>query len=433
MFDDLRPEVLVVGAGPVGLFTALSLARRNVSVRVIDTGVWACTHSYALALHPQALDLFSALGLRERILAASYPVHRIAFCDAQGERAAIEAGPPGHPLAVVRQDALENLLEEELEKLGVRVAWRHEAAAVADGPDHARVAVQKFEKESRGYIVAHTEWVVARSFELEPRFVVGADGYNSRVRRALDAEFPEIAPSQYFAVFEFKTNADLAGAVRAVIDEQATSVLWPLPGGGARWSFELPGHAPSAADPLEGLRKAGFGDFPSERQKDRDLLSHGADAPILDEGHLREFIHQRAPWFTGTIDKLTWRIIVRFEHRLAKRFGHGRLWLAGDAAHLTGPAGIHSMNLGLWEGADLAQALASALRGGAGDAALESYQTRWPGVWRQLHGLVDVPAPSTQTDPWVAARAPRILACLPAHGPAYLDLAARLGLVPPAV
>lgn len=428
MLDELRPEVLVVGAGPVGLFTALSLARRNVNVRIIDTGVWACTHSYALAVHPQALDLFAALGLREKILDACYPVHRIAFCDRDGTRVALDAGDPSHPLAVVRQDTLENLLEDELEKLGVRVGWRHEAAAITPHGDGARVLVQKFEKESRGYIVAHTEWVVSRTWELEPAFVVGADGYNSRVRRTLDAEFPEIAPAQYFAVFEFKTDADLKNTVRVVFDNGTTNVLWPLPGGGARWSFELPDYSPEAPDPIEALRKAGFGDFPAERQKDRVLLSHGLDLPVLDEEHLRQYLRDRAPWFTGSIGKLTWRIVVRFERRLARRFGAGRLWLAGDAAHLTGPAGVHSMNLGFWEGSDLAQRIQSVLRGGADPSSLEEYNHRWLAVWRQLHGLERVPAPGPHTDPWIASHAPQILGSLPAYGAAFEDMASRLGL-----
>lgn len=428
MFDELRPEVLVVGAGPVGLFTALSLARRNVSVRIIDTGVWACTHSYALAVHPQALDLFAKLGLKERILAESYPVRRIAFCDRDGTRVAAEVGDAAHPLAVVRQDTLEGLLEYELEEHGVRVGWRHEAAAVSQQADQARVTVQKFEKESRGYIVAHTEWVVAKTWELEPRFVVGADGCNSRVRRSLDAEFPEVGPAQYFAVFEFKTDADLQHTVRVALEGGTMNVLWPLPGGAARWSFELPGYQPSAPDPVEALRRAGFGDFPSERQKDRVLLSHGLDLPVLDEAHLREYLRQRAPWFTGSIEKLTWRIVVRFEHRLAKRFGAGRLWIAGDAAHLTGPAGVHSMNLGFWEGDDLAARLESVLRGGADLQTLEGYNTKWQAAWRQLHGLERVPQPGPATDAWVTAHAGQILASLPAWGAAYEDLASRLGL-----
>jgi 2-polyprenyl-6-methoxyphenol hydroxylase-like FAD-dependent oxidoreductase len=330
---------------------------------------------------------------------------------------------------VLRQDNIENLLETELEKAGVQVNWRHEASAVAPASDHAKVTIQKFEKESRGYIVAHTEWVVARSFDIEPRFVVGADGYNSRVRRALNSEFSSVAPAQYYAVFEFKSDADLNHEVRVALDAGTADVLWPLPGGNCRWSFELPNFAdPDIEIRNESLRKAGFGDFPSERSKDRVLMSRGESAPVLDENNLKTLLAHRAPWFKGSIDKLSWRIVVRFEHRLAERYGAGRLWLAGDSAHLAGPAGIHSMNLGLCEGRDLAASLAAILRGGADPATLHAYNDRWQSAWRQVHGLENALQPAPGADPWVAAHAAQIAACLPAHGPALSAMSAPLGL-----
>ena len=70
MFGD-SPEVLIVGAGPVGQFAALSLARRGIKVRIVDRGIWPCAQSYALALHPQSLDLLHAAGLLDDVLANS--------------------------------------------------------------------------------------------------------------------------------------------------------------------------------------------------------------------------------------------------------------------------------------------------------------------------------------------------------------------------
>jgi 2-polyprenyl-6-methoxyphenol hydroxylase-like FAD-dependent oxidoreductase len=418
MFDEMRPEVLVVGAGPVGLFTALALARRNVGVRIIDTGAWPCAHSYALALHPQSMDLLRELGLAERVLADSRAVRRLAFYQGMNRQTVLDVGTPDAPLAVVRQDRLEALLEEELAKLGVKVGWRHEAVAVRQSADQAEVTVQKYVKESRGYVVAHTEWVVAKSFELTPAFVVGADGHNSRVRLALDADFPALAPARYFAVFEFESDFDLDGEMRAALGPETTDALWPLPGGRLRWGFELPNFTDPDKERLgQSLREAGFGDFPSERDKDRTPLGPGEGGAVLDENNLRALIARRAPWFTGSINRLAWRTVVRFEQRQARRFGAGRLWLAGDAAHLTGPAGIHSMNAGLAEGYDLTVAMAGVLRGGAAPATLDACGERASARWQASRAPAGGPAA-------------RMAECLPATGAEFAALAESLSVSP---
>ena len=77
----------------------------------------------------------------------------------------------------------------------------------------------------------------------------------------------------------------------------------------------------------------------------------------LEEARVRELLRQRAPWFAVGARELGWSVEVRFERRLAASFGRGRVWLAGDAAHLTGPLGMQSMNAGLDEASDLAARL----------------------------------------------------------------------------
>jgi 2-polyprenyl-6-methoxyphenol hydroxylase-like FAD-dependent oxidoreductase len=433
MFKSQNPEVLIAGAGPVGLFTALALTRRGVRVRIVDTGVWACTHSYALALHPGALRLLEEEGLLEGVIAEAYPVRRIGFYDGAERRAMVSLYRAGdHPesyMAVVRQDMLERSFERALQDLGVRVSWRHGVSGLAPEQSHVGATIDKFEKESRGYVVARTEWMVAKSIDLEPQFVVGADGYNSQVRRALNLGYPEVGPAQYYAVFEFKSDADLNHEMRVVLGGRTLDVLWPLAGGRCRWSFELPDYSdPEAEQFRERLTACGLGNFPSERLKDRLLVSTVGHLPVLEEANLKALIAERAPWFTGTIDGLTWRTMVRFERRLAASFGCGRMWLAGDAAHLTGPAGVQSMNLGLFEARDLAETVTQVLRCGGSMDLLDDYNQRWTAVWRQLHGLEGGLRPAPAADPWVAMNAKRLLVCLPGHGPALSALAWQLSL-----
>jgi 2-polyprenyl-6-methoxyphenol hydroxylase-like FAD-dependent oxidoreductase len=431
MLSERPAEVLIAGAGPVGLFTALSLARRGVAVRVIDTGVWACTHSYALALHPQTLPLFQELGLLDEVRAHCYPVRSVALADASGPRVrlALDHDNPDDCLAVLRQDALEGLLERALAGHGAHVEWRHELDSLEAGSDCVLAGINRYEKESRGYIVAHTEWVVAGSSTADVQYVIGADGYSSRVRRALGYDFPEVGPAQYFAVFEFSTDADLKHEMSIVFGGRAADVLWPLPGGDCRWSFLLPGYSDPSVEGIKNvLESSGFGHFPTERIKDRAPRSEGAHDEILSDENLRRLIAGRAPWFQGKIDSIKWRSVVRFERRMASGFGQGRLWLAGDSAHLTGPVGVQSMNAGLAEARDLAFVLASILRDGIAPALLNAYNQRSLDIWKQLHGQTGRLQPGPAADPWVATHAAELLSCLPATGPRLNAMAAQLGL-----
>lgn len=424
-----NPQVLVVGAGPVGLFTALLLTKRGVEVQIVDTGVWACQHSYALALHPQTLDLFAEVGLRDQIVADAYPVRTLALYDRTTRRARVQLAEAPSGMMVLRQDHLEGLLEKALDAQGVKVHWRHEVSTLTPSRDHVEATIGKLEKESRGYIVAHTEWVVSKKSEIEAAYVVGADGYNSRVRRALNIDYPEVGPAEYFAVFEFRSNAALKDEMSVVLGDTSKEVLWPLPGGRCRWSFQLPEYSDPEVEALKDrLLESGFGYFPTDRPKDREVIGEAPAEAASAASDLKSFIAERAPWFDGSVDEVMWHTLVRFERRLASRYGDGRLWLAGDSAHLTGPVGIQSMNVGLFEAQDLANSLARVLRGAAPSHELTGYGDRWLKVWKQLHGIGGGLQSTPQTEPWLSAHAKDLLSCLPGFGPQLSALASQLNL-----
>lgn len=433
MFAEGNPEVLVVGAGPVGLFAALDLAKQGISVEIVDSGVWACKHSYALALYPQTLSLLGELGVADRLMGSAYAVRTIALGDRHGTRARLRLGDPDDPMAcmaVVRQDVIEDMLEHALREAGVAVHWRHDVSALRPAADAVTATVDRLEKESRGYVVAHTEWVVGRRSEMRVPFVIGADGYNSRVRRTLNIEYPEVAPAQYYAVFEFETDAKLGDEAHIAFGEGTSDVLWPLPGGKCRWSFQLTDYHDTVAEEMKDrLLRSGFGYFPTERPKDRDEHGGNRYPAVLEETHLTDLIAARAPWFHGSIEKIHWRTVVRFEHRLAASFGQNRTWLAGDSAHLTGPVAIQSMNIGLFEAHDLSGAIGGILRGTGAIADLDAIAERWHAEWNQLHGL-DAPLQTTaETDPWIAAHLADLPGCLPGFGAEIGRLASQLGLV----
>ncbi|MCU0247602.1 MAG: FAD-dependent monooxygenase [Bryobacter sp.] len=421
-----KPEVLVVGAGPVGMLGALALAKEGIEVAVIDKGVWPCAHSYALALHPKSLELLGEFGLREKALAAAYPIRTVGLYDAKGRRAGATIGEP--PVAVMRQDVLEQMLEEALKEAGVKIHWNHETASITPRGDTVAVQVDEFEQQSLGYAVARTEWVVARTQALEVPFVIGADGYNSVVRRTLGLDFAETGPAQYYAVFECRVGEDLAHEMAIVAGGKATDVLWPLPGGRCRWSFELLDYADPVLEAThERMEKLGMGYVPSERTKDR-LEGAGDSLPVLAEEQLNSLLRERAPWFTAAVSEIDWRTVVRFERRLAAGYGRGRLWLAGDAAHLTGPGGIQSMNAGLQEVRELAHEAGQVVRKKTGMEGLARFEERWRQTWRDLLGIAGPVETQAGADAWISERAGAILGCLPGTGVEWKGLAAQLGL-----
>lgn len=416
MFGKKKPEVLVVGAGPVGQFAALSLAKRGVQVEIADTGIWACSHSYALALHPDALALLDHFGLREAALEKAYPVRSIGIYDETERRARITLVGEDQPedcLAVLRQDAIEALFEKALADAGVKIEWRHEVVDLVSNVDHVVAKVNQLKRESRGYIVAHSEWLVAKTDKVDVPFVLGADGFESETRRCLGIDFEEVGAPEYYAVFEFQTDADLQNEMKICFAGDTANVLWPLPGGACRWSFQLPGYESREM----------------HRDKDRQLLSAGLErSNMVDDAHLRQFIEERAPWFKGSIDHVSWRMVVRFERRLAQRFGQNRMWLAGDAAHTTGPVGVQSMNVGLFEAWELALAMTRVLHEGAPLREVEECAASWHTEWRRLHGLTGGLKGGPHADPWIASHAAKLLSCIPAHGRKLTALAGQIGL-----
>lgn len=410
-----KSEVLVIGAGPVGLFTALSLANHGAGVQVVDEEFRTAAHSYALAIHPQSLKLIDELGLVGDLLAQGYRVDTVAFYngpDRCGELklAKLEGGFPY--VIVLPQSALEGLLERQLIAKGVKVRWNHRVTRITPGTGCATVEIDKLARASCGYAVATTEWITEKTLNTEAAFVVGADGHRSVVRRTLGAEYARTGESESFAVFEFHTDADLAGEVRIVFDRQTTNVLWPLPGGRCRWSFQ---------------REHGVPD--DSRTKRRLAVPIGRQAfPHVSGDELSELIHSRAPWFGGKIKQIDWSMEVRFDRRLAGLYGRDRLWLAGDSAHLTGPVGGQSLNMGLRESADLAWRLAGILRQAAPLSSLADYNEQFQAQWRKLLALDGGLTPSDHAEPWARERCTKILPCIPATGDDLSRLAAQIGL-----
>jgi 2-polyprenyl-6-methoxyphenol hydroxylase-like FAD-dependent oxidoreductase len=383
MLGKRETEVVVVGAGPVGLLAAMALKTAGVDVHVYDAGQRTAAHSYALVLHPSTLRLLDRFGLAMSCTEAGRVVTRLSVYEGAERREELDftrlPGPHAH-VVVLPQARLEAILEAALEKCGVKVHWDHRVQGLEPTAEHVKLTVARLDKVSTGYPIAHTEVVVDKMLEIGTSYVVGADGYDSFVRRRLGNAYADQGRGQLYSVFQFATGGDVPPEGRLMVEEDRVGGYWPLPEGRCRFSFPI-----GAAE------------------------EHRPDA-----ARLQELLSLRAPWFHGEAGGIEWTALGLFERKLATPFGAGRIWMAGDAAHLTGPLGGQSMNVGLREADDLAERLVRVLRPGAPAGLLDDYSASRAAEWRSLFGA---------QAPYGSRRA-LLLPCLPASG---ADLKALLG------
>jgi 2-polyprenyl-6-methoxyphenol hydroxylase-like FAD-dependent oxidoreductase len=415
---ETRTEVLVVGAGPVGLWTALLLAERGIEVSLIDRELRTTARSYACALHPATLKLLDSMGLAESAIARGRRVDTLAFYEGATRQAEIHFAKLGGSfpfLLILPQNALEGLLEQRLRAAGVPVHWNHRFEELTQEEECIAAAVEELEGTSTGYIVPHWETVVKNRSNIRADFLIGADGHNSMVRPRAGLEYQRTGPTESFAAFEFESDSVITDELRVVLDETTTNVLWPLAENRCRWTFQL-------------LRAELSGDFPEKERRAVRL-----DEPTIDE-RVRQYVqkvaHQRAPWFSYEVKKVHWCSEVSFERRLAARFGRGRCWLVGDAAHQTGPVGVQSMNMGFAEASSLSAILHRIVREAGPLDLLESYDRDQQRAWRMLVDPAGGLKPRSDASPWIVKHCARILPCLPAYGADLEKLASQLALEP---
>jgi len=411
-------QVLVVGAGPVGMTMALLLARQGVDVAVLDEESGPAARSYACALHPGSLELLDRLGLTDGLLPLGRRVDAVVFGDGREARADVRLSvlPSGFPyLLVLPQSALEELLERALARANVRIHWNHRLSDLQHDSRGVVASVDKLGGSAVGYIVPHWETVVKKTTECRATWLVGADGHRSVVRQRLGLDMELFGNPERYAVFEFDSDAELPAEERIVFEAATTNVLWPLPGGRYRWSFQL-------------VRPELHETFPEKERR-----AYWIDDPERNrrvEDRMRYLIKARAPWFDAPVRNFDWIAEVQFQRGLVKHFGGGPCRLVGDAAHQTGPAGVQSLNVGLQEADTLAGLLAARLRGGGPEAErdLEEWDGHWRREWRRLLGLDGGLEVTESTPEWLRQRAHQILPCLPGFGKDLERLAGQLRL-----
>ena len=388
-----RIPVLVVGAGPVGLVAALRLRDQGIEVRIVEQHSEQDTQTFPVVLHPGSLRLLSSLGLTDALYWRGRSIVQLAIYTDCERRAVLDLPKvsgisPG--ALTLPQDVLRKTLANALAARGVMIEYGTRLSHLQQDADGTRGWL---ESSRSGVALTSPGGHELGAFEAD--YVIGADGYDSQVRKALGIELVDHGSLQSYAFFDALTRR--AGVeAQLAISEQSSNAVYPVQGGLARFSFEIA----------------------------RSLH----ESPNVEA--LRELIASRLPWYAEHIETLEWSAVVEFRHALAERFGAGRVWLAGEAAHLTGPLGVQSLNIGLDEASELALRMGEALRHPSCPPFGEHYDRKRRQQWRQLLGLEERASLGSRSPDWAWRHLGRLLSCLPASGSDLDDLLAQLRLTP---
>jgi 2-polyprenyl-6-methoxyphenol hydroxylase-like FAD-dependent oxidoreductase len=351
MTPNNETDVLVVGAGPTGLTLAAQLLALGAAVRIVDRELDRVHESRALAVQPRTLEVLRGLGIAQTLVERGNDTSQVQVH--AGERVVavrlfdVGLEDTAYPfLLFVSQAETEAVLNEHLAEQGVQVERGVELVAFEAGDEAVLCTLR------------HADERIER---LHARYLAGCDGAHSSVRHGAGIPFEGGAYPQTFVLGDLEVDGDLARDVGHAF----------LGAGGMLFFFPL---ARPASWRLLGIRPPG-----GEGDKTRV-------EPALAE------LQAIADTFTGGSLRLrdpVWLTYFRLHHRHAARYRAGRVFLAGDAAHVHSPAGAQGMNTGIQEAWNLGWKLALVARGIADEALLDTYEIERQPIGRFVLRITD--------------------------------------------
>jgi 2-polyprenyl-6-methoxyphenol hydroxylase-like FAD-dependent oxidoreductase len=338
----MQPQVLIVGAGPVGLTMAAELARYSVSVRIVDKAARRTDKSKAIVIWSRTLELLDRAGCTEAFVAAGHKVDSaniIAGGKSVGHISIATVESPYRYALMLPQSDTERLLEEHLGRLGVRVERQSEVTGFTS--DDSGVATMLRDAEGHEEAVP-TEWLI------------GCDGPHSIVRHTLGLPFEgDTLKSDWILADVHMTGYPFPDTEMATYwHHEGVLVLFPLSPGRYRIIADLG-------------------------------VSEGPEPENPTLAQVQATLARRGPAGLAVSDPI-WLSAFRINERKVADYRAGRVFVAGDAAHVHSPAGGQGMNTGMQDAFNLSWKLAMVCRNTCSAKVLDSYSVERSEVGAQV-------------------------------------------------
>lgn len=329
---DFDCDVLIAGGGPTGVTLAILLARRGVKVMVAEKEADIYPLPRAAHLDHESMRILQEAGVADEVMATSRRVSRYDFLNASGDvllrfEGADRLGPGGWPTA--------NMIHQP----SVEAALRRSLSAFANAQLHSRWELTSFTDTGDGVIAQIATPEGERT--MRARYLVGADGARSPVRRAAGIAFDDLNFEEPWLVVDVLVDdySRLPSANLQICDPDRPTTCVLMGEGRHRWEFMI---------------------------KPGETAEQVSDDAFIDK--------LLAPWNIEGAVRRERKAVYTFRARIAQQWRKGRVLLAGDAAHQTPPFAGQGMCSGLRDAANLAWKLAAVVEGTAPDRLLESYQ-----------------------------------------------------------
>ncbi|KAF3767519.1 hypothetical protein M406DRAFT_228570, partial [Cryphonectria parasitica EP155] len=338
-------DVLIVGAGPAGLTLALELSMQNIPFRLVEKELERSDKSRALGVHSRTLEVLTRYGdsiqqlldCAGRIAGNNLWINKKRYSGFDASLLGLtkvqsDTRYPG--VFTASQVYTEAWFDRRLGERGIVIERPVTVKSIVQDGEGATAVLAKQDGSEES---------------VRARYIVGCDGAHSIVRHSMDVEFVGDAYPQEFILTDTGCEWPEGQGRAHIFLGDSMMIFLPMKGGKARLVASRPEHLASDADPT-------LKDF-------QDCI-----ATMLPEDIPKPKLHD--PY---------WLARFHLHHRCVSKYRDGRLFVAGDAAHIHSPIGGQGLNTGIQDSVNLGWKLAAVLRGDKPDAFLDSYhEERWP-------------------------------------------------------